>query len=55
MTQKELDLKCADRLEDLARFLHHDDSISQGKMSYTDYENYISALRYAIATLRSNA
>ena len=55
MTRKELDLECADRLENLAEFLRHDDSICQGKMSFTEYENYISSIRYAIATLRSNA
>lgn len=51
-TQKELDLEVADRLEDFTSNLSTLADI-RGKMSEVEYLNIVSALRYAIATLRS--
>ena len=51
-TQKELDLEIADRLEDFTSNLSTLADI-RGKMSEVEYLNIVSALRYAIATLRS--
>lgn len=52
ISKKKLDLECADRLENLACYFQKDDAIAQGKMSVAEYQNYMSAIRYAIATLR---
>lgn len=54
MTQKEADLEIANRLENYADKLVQDFDITEGKMTYIEYCNLLSALRYAIATLRSD-
>ena len=53
ITQKQLDLEVADRLENFANNLSHSADISQGRMDYIEYCNLLSALRYAVAMLRS--
>ena len=53
MMQKEFDLEIADRLENFANNLSHSADISQGRMDYMEYCNLQSALRYAIAVLRT--
>ena len=53
MTQKELDLEVADRIEDLISTLVQGYSISKSVLSNTEYINLTSALRYAVSTLRS--
>ena len=52
MTQKDLDREVADRLDDFASNLSRNADI-RGKMDEVEYLNVISALRYAIATLRT--
>lgn len=48
MTQKELDLETAKRLEDLAN------KLDMTKLSGTEIFNFTAALNYAITTLRGN-
>lgn len=52
ITQKKLDLEVADRLDNYVSKLEQSDEIASGKMSVAEYSNLVSALRYAIATLR---
>ena len=52
MTQKDLDLEVADRLDDFASNLSRNADI-RGKMDELEYLNIVSALRYAIASLRT--
>ena len=52
MTQKDLDLEVADRLDDFASNLLRNADI-RGKMDELEYLNIVSALRYAIASLRT--
>ena len=52
MTQKDLDLETADRLENFTNNLSKHADI-RGTMSEMDYLNIVCALRYAIAHLRT--
>ena len=52
VTQKELDLEVADRLDDFASNLSKNADI-RGKMNDMEYYNIITALRYAVASLRT--
>lgn len=45
-------IKAADTLDNLASYLSKGDDIARSKMTTEEYIDYISALRYAIATLR---
>ena len=51
MTQKDLDLETANRLEDFTNNLSKHADI-RGTMDEMEYLNIVSALRYAIAILR---
>ena len=52
-TQKDLDLEVADRLENFVTKLSERD-VNNINIDETEYNNLISALRYAIASLRGN-
>ena len=52
ITQKELDLEVADRLDDYVSKLEKGYKKANSKMSVAEYCNLVSALRYAISTLR---
>ena len=52
MTQKDLDKEMADRLDDFASNLSRNADI-RGKMDEVEYLNILTALRYAIASLRT--
>lgn len=52
MTQRDLDLETADRLEDFTNNLSKHADI-RGILSEMDYLNIVCALRYAIASLRT--
>jgi len=52
-TQKDLDLEVADKLDDFTSNLSRYADI-RGKMDELEYMNLVSALRYAIASLRSD-
>ena len=49
ITKKKLDLEVADRLDDYVS------KLERGKMSVVEYSNLVSALRYAISTLRGGS
>lgn len=55
ITQKSLDLEVADRLDYYASKLSGGTDIKEGRLSYEEYLNILSALRYAISRLRGGS